>query len=85
MIRIFWHILYRIQKTKEITFNNSDVDKYSNGTYQYYEDGKRKTARIANDAEVIYNGKRVTDLSAFKDASYMYFPRNERRFRTMEQ
>lgn len=29
-------------KTKEITFNNSDVDKYSNGTYQYYEDGKRK-------------------------------------------
>lgn len=65
-------------KTKEITFNNSDVDKYSNGTYQYYEDGKRKTARIANDAEVIYNGKRVTDLSAFKDASYMYFPRNEK-------
>ena len=44
-------------KTKEITFNNSDVDKYSNGTYQYYEDGKRKTARIANDARLYITEK----------------------------
>ncbi len=64
-------------RTTELTFATEDIDQYSNGTYTYYVDGKRKTARVSKDADIIYNGKRVDDISGFKDVSYMYYPRND--------
>lgn len=63
-------------KTAELTISNDSIEDYSGGVYTYYTDGKRKTARISKDADVVYNGKKVTDISVFKDASYMYYPRS---------
>lgn len=63
-------------KTTELTISNDSIDDYSNGVYTYYIDGKRKTAKVSKDADVIYNGKKVNDISVFKDVSYMYYPRS---------
>lgn len=64
-------------KTTELEFSIADIDSYSNGSYSYYVDGKEKKARIANDADVIYNGKKVDDISAFSDIAHMFYPRQE--------
>ncbi len=65
-------------KTKELVISISDIDEYSNGTYQYFEGGKHRTVRVSKQADVIYNGKKAEDISGFEDVSYMYFPRDSK-------
>ncbi len=65
-------------KTEELTINLEDIEKFSSNSYTYLIDGKKKTAKISKNADVIYNGKLVTDTGAFGSADDMFFPCDEK-------
>ncbi len=52
-----------------IHINSEDVEDFSSRTYTYYDGLKKKTARLASDYNIVYNGRLVTDGTMLTDTS----------------
>jgi len=53
-----------------IHINSEDVGAFSNRVYTYYEGKREKSARLATDYNIVYNGRLVTDGTKLKNSHF---------------
>lgn len=58
------------KRQESIYISSEDVEEFENRTYSYYVDGKTKTARLAVDYSIVYNGRLVTDGTKLQATSF---------------